>query len=125
MLIILLLEYLVAQVSDGKLDKRARKCIFLGYAQGEWGYRLWCPELNSPIISREVTFDESPVLQARSDYSSVHTDLNGVQLEVELQPETHDVAGTNEIIDTDNTCSKVEPIELTIVVTADIDKVHI
>ena len=66
------------QVSDGKLDRRARKCIFLGYAQGEQSYRLWCLELNSLIVSKEVIFYESLVLLARSVCGNVHTSLNGV-----------------------------------------------
>ena len=86
---------------------------------------MWCLELNSHVISREVTFDESPVLLARSVNSSFYTDLNGVQLEVELQPETPEVAGTNDVIDTDGACSEVEPIEPTVAVTADIHKVRI
>ena len=42
------------RVSDGKLDRKARKCMFLCYAQGERGYKLWYLELNSPVFIREV-----------------------------------------------------------------------
>lgn len=35
-------------------------------------------------FSIEVTFDESLILLAMNDYSSVYTDLNSVELEVEL-----------------------------------------
>ena len=81
--------------------------MFLGYVQGERGYKLWCPELNSHVINREVTFDESPVFLTMSVNSSVYMDLNGVQLEVELQPETLEVLSTSIIIDTDGACSEV------------------
>jgi len=60
-------------------------------------------------------------------FGRVNTDLDGVQLEVELRPETPKVAymGTSKVIDTDDACSEVEPIEPMVAVTADIDKVHI
>ena len=39
-------------------DARAKKAIFLGYAKGVKGYRLWCVEDSKFVISRDVTFDE-------------------------------------------------------------------
>lgn len=35
-----------AHMSDGKLESRARKCIFLDYACGVKEYMLWCTEDN-------------------------------------------------------------------------------
>lgn len=101
----------------------ARKCTFLSYAQGERGYWLWSLELNLPVISNEVTFDESPILLAMSDHGNIHKNLNGIQLKVELQSETPKVASTNEVINTNGTCSEVENVEPTVVVTANINKV--
>lgn len=49
------------------LSPEPKKCIFLGYAHGMKGYRLWCLALKSPnfIISKAVTFDESVMLHPR------------------------------------------------------------
>ena len=34
------------------------KCIFLGYADGEFGYRLWDSVKSKVIRSRDVIFNE-------------------------------------------------------------------
>ena len=34
-----------AHVNQGQLDPKARRYIFLGYAFGVKGNRLWCPDL--------------------------------------------------------------------------------
>ncbi|TYK18682.1 Retrovirus-related Pol polyprotein from transposon TNT 1-94 [Cucumis melo var. makuwa] len=49
-----------AHVRDGKLNKRALKCMFIGYRHGVKSYKLWCLEkrMNKFIISRDVTFNE-------------------------------------------------------------------
>ena len=41
-----------------KLDDKSMKCIFLGYVDGEFGYRLWDPVKHKVIRSRDVIFNE-------------------------------------------------------------------
>ena len=44
-----------------KLDNKSMKCIFLGYADGEFGYQLWDPVKSKVIRSNDVKFKELDV----------------------------------------------------------------
>ncbi|KAM1415957.1 hypothetical protein ACFX2I_007555 [Malus domestica] len=46
-------------VKENKLDPRAKKVVFMRFNSDVKGFRLWSPELNKIIVSRDVTFDES------------------------------------------------------------------
>lgn len=54
-----------AHVKQGKSEPRALKGVFLSYPTGVKGYKLWCTDLKPPrvIISRDVVFNESKMLQ--------------------------------------------------------------
>ncbi|TYK21344.1 retrotransposon protein, putative, Ty1-copia subclass [Cucumis melo var. makuwa] len=72
-----------AHVKDGKLNKRALKCMFIGYPQCIKGYKLWCLEMgmNKCIISRDsqqerILIDEGAFIEE----SSSNNDLQNYQL---------------------------------------------
>ena len=49
-------------VIKGKLERRAKKAIFVGFVDRVKGYKLWCLSLLKFVVSRDVTFDESSIL---------------------------------------------------------------
>lgn len=68
-----------AYVNNGKLEPRAKKCIFLGYTDGVKGFRLWDPEASKYLTSRDVTFNESVFLHEKG--SSTDDTLKQVEKE--------------------------------------------
>jgi hypothetical protein len=48
----------VPKENMSKLDKKAEKCIFIGYKDGLKGYKLSNPETNKVVYSRDVVFRE-------------------------------------------------------------------
>ena len=43
-----------------KMDKRFKKCIFIGYDNQHRGYRLYQPSARAIFVSRDVKFNELP-----------------------------------------------------------------
>ena len=46
----------VAKDQRGKLDPKSRPCIFIGYRDDEFGYRLWDSTEKKVIRSRDIVF---------------------------------------------------------------------
>ena len=46
-----------------KLDDKAIPCIFIGYGDKEFNYRLWDSEKQKTIISRDVVFHEHETIE--------------------------------------------------------------
>ena len=63
--------------------------MFLGYANGVKGYRLWDPTSHKVVISRDVIFKEDKE-QEQVDGESTETTTVQVEKEVEATPE-HEV----------------------------------
>ena len=45
-----------------KLDRKTKQCIFLGYSNEEFGYKLW-DLTTKKIISRDVVFFEDQTIE--------------------------------------------------------------
>lgn len=93
---------LIPSCQRDKLDPKSKKCIFVGYGKHVKGYRLWDPVSRKIILSRDVHFDESRMLD-----KTLETNKEGVQNEVEhfipggLIPESglEDVTPNGEVVD--------------------------
>ncbi|KAL4337997.1 hypothetical protein AHAS_Ahas12G0166100 [Arachis hypogaea] len=63
-----------------KLDPKSKKCIFLGYADGVKGYRLWDPTARKVVVSRDVIFAEDE-LQKEQENDSTVKEITTVQID--------------------------------------------
>jgi hypothetical protein len=62
-----------------KLDSKSKKCVFLGYANGVKGYRLWDPTAHKVVISRDVIFAEDKMQMEENN--SILKETTEVQME--------------------------------------------
>ncbi|KAJ4820349.1 polyprotein [Rhynchospora pubera] len=82
---------LVNSHSRKKLDAKSEKCIFIGYCIQSKGYRLYNPETQKIIISRNVMFDENTSWRWNSEGAEASISLPDDEDEgsKEPQPETN------------------------------------
>jgi ATP-binding cassette subfamily B (MDR/TAP) protein 1 len=81
-------------VSEGKLEPRAKKGVFVGYGDGVKGYRIWSLAESRVILSRDVMFDENSMLNSsvgRSTELETSAEYDSVEEQVELQVESTDM----------------------------------
>jgi len=74
-------------LSDGKLEPRARKTVFLGLKRGVKCYKLWDSEDRKIVLSRDVTFDESSIVKTSSSQQVESDQTKGISQRVERQPQ--------------------------------------
>ncbi|GJX23727.1 retrovirus-related pol polyprotein from transposon TNT 1-94 [Tanacetum coccineum] len=67
-----------------KLDPKSRKCLFLGYADGVKGYRLWDPTAHKVVVSRDVVFIEDKIQENEEGVSTTRKNTT-IQMEKEFQ----------------------------------------
>ena len=66
-----------------KLVPKSRRCIFLGYADGVKGYRLWDSTTHKIVISRDVIFVEDQLQRKDEDDGTTKEKLETVPVYVE------------------------------------------
>jgi hypothetical protein len=78
----------VPKEKRSKLDKKAIKCIFIGYKEGMKGYKLWDPTSRRTMYSRDVVFRE---LGSKSRPKEVvQTKKNSDMVRFELRSKEYD-----------------------------------
>ena len=75
-----------------KLESKSRKCFFIGYGEGDFGYRLWDPEDSKIFRSRDVIFNEDRVF---NDYLHEKQTSNAGDKYMELEDNDHSKGGEN------------------------------
>ena len=69
----------VAKDQRGKLDPKSRPCIFLGYCNEEFGYRLWDLAEKKVIRSRDIVFmEEKTIVDWETENKSPTTESSQV-----------------------------------------------
>ena len=72
-----------AYVSQGKLEPRVKRCMFVGYPSGVKGWKLWYKEggISRTLISRDVVFKEDEMFMKIDDQLAENAQEGQVQME--------------------------------------------
>lgn len=106
-------------VTNGKLEPRAGKYIFLGYANGVKSDRLLRTDGKSLIIfiSRDIMFNKiallKPTHEETSDAGKDHGVTKQVELDAEVPKASNEVVPKQEVQDSDNTALRQQDYMLT------------
>lgn len=57
--------------SKGKLSKRSKRGVFVGYPRETKGYRIWLPEDKKFIVARDVCFQENSTTGSMDDIREI------------------------------------------------------
>lgn len=81
-----------AHVKQGKLEPRAKRCLFIGYPTGVKGYKLWNLEsgMLRTMVSRDVTSDENSTIKDIKIDDLKNGEGKSKAVEVEQQEESYD-----------------------------------
>ena len=72
-------------VSEGKLEPRSKKGLFMGYGDRVKGYRIWCLDKRKVILSWDVVFDEESMLRGVKCSSAPSVQEENVPEQVEYE----------------------------------------
>lgn len=82
----------------GKFEPRTKEGIFIGYPEQTKGYRIWLPEENKAVVSRDVQFaKETDIMQDSSNNEqTIITEVRPDKppIETEIGPNVPNLAGT-------------------------------
>ena len=86
--------YVIPKGKIRKVEPRSKEGIMLGYSSNSKGYKVWNVESRCIIISRDITFNESPILPPTTELPISETEINVSDQGGESVSEGHEIAET-------------------------------
>ena len=78
-------------MSEEKLERKVRKCIFMGYDLGVKGYRVWCEKSKKIITFKDVVFDEHALITPIVKVSFTNTAGTSNDTKKEVEPNIDEI----------------------------------